>query len=226
MEKLLKVHSIFDTNIIIGDFNFIDNDLDKGGGMNGQDKTITQVWQNFLQELNLDDPFRKSKPKLRQYSFIGKDGKSRIDRVYINEECTQQITQHMYTHTPFTLAHKIYSFTLKGTNPKGPGYWKLNTEILNDRKFREMIQTTIDNIDEMNLTTATEWWKLFIAVSRSKAASYSTDKRQIQRRLKSHLEGKLNELEQIPITQYTETQKAQYTYYKDKYVILVNREIE
>ena len=82
VEKLLQVHQISDTNIILGDFNFIDNALDKRAGLNKIGKTINLVWQKFLQELNIEDPFRKSKPKLRQYSFIGKDGSSRIDSLY------------------------------------------------------------------------------------------------------------------------------------------------
>ena len=226
VDKLLAAHAPHDNNIILGDFNFVDCDVDKGGGMNNRDKAIWPIWQNLLHQLNLQDPYRKHKPKQLQYSFVNASGRSRIDRVYVNDEHSQLITQQKYTHTAFYLAHKIFTFTVKGTNPKGPAYWKLNTDILHDRLFKQMIQETVDNMNEMNLTTPSEWWLLFIAVSRSKATSYSADKRQVQRNLKTHLQTQLEPLERIPVAQYTDNHKAQHAHYTEQFKLLECAEIE
>ena len=40
VQNFFDVHQRSDTNIVIGDFNFIDNDLDKNSGMDSHDKKI------------------------------------------------------------------------------------------------------------------------------------------------------------------------------------------
>ena len=90
MEDICKqfksTHKIQDNNIILGDFNFADYNLDKGKGQNGKDKAFTSIWNGFKTDCNITDPYRKKFPKRKIYSFLGPQGKSRGDRVYINDE--------------------------------------------------------------------------------------------------------------------------------------------
>ena len=74
-----------DNNIIIGDFNFVDADIDKGKGSDNRDKIITPTWEAFKSVANLQDPFRIQFPTKVAYSFVAPAGKSRSDRVYVNE---------------------------------------------------------------------------------------------------------------------------------------------
>ena len=85
-------HTRSDNNIILGDFNFVDEDLDRTNksksGKNQLDKTLAKPWIEFIGKLGLSDAFRLRNPKRRMYSYIHtKDNaKSRIHRVYLNDE--------------------------------------------------------------------------------------------------------------------------------------------
>ena len=72
--KLLQIigtlsaqHKRSDNNIILGDFNFVDDDLDKTNksksGKNHLDKILAKPWNEFIGKLGLSDPFRLRNPK-------------------------------------------------------------------------------------------------------------------------------------------------------------------
>ena len=68
-------HKRSDNNIILGDFNFVDDDLDRTNksksGKNYLDKTLAKPWNEFIGKLGLSDPFRLRNPKRRMYSYTG-----------------------------------------------------------------------------------------------------------------------------------------------------------
>ena len=59
---LSACHNRSDNNIILGDFNFVDDDLDRTNksksGKNQMDKTLSKPWNEFIGKLGLSDPFR------------------------------------------------------------------------------------------------------------------------------------------------------------------------
>ena len=59
--ELTKLHCTSDNNIILGDFNFVDNDLDRSNhtrtGKNQTDNTLSKIWSDFTSSLDLSDPF-------------------------------------------------------------------------------------------------------------------------------------------------------------------------
>ena len=76
-----QVHDISQNNVIIGDFNFADVDMDKGKGMSVRDTMMHLVWEGFYRRRPWLTPFRVHSPKRRIYSFVSNAGKSRGDRV-------------------------------------------------------------------------------------------------------------------------------------------------
>ena len=104
-----------ENEILLGDFNFIDNENDKANGLNSTDRQVCKTWLHFLAESNLVDPFRAQTPTRRLWSFIGtgKAKNSRIDRVYVNSENMKNITNIKYTPTPFH-GHRILTFQVSG----------------------------------------------------------------------------------------------------------------
>ena len=86
-----QVHDVSQNNILIGDFNFADNDVDKRKGMSDRDKMMNSSWEQFKSETAMVDPFHVQSPKQRIYSFVSNAGKSRGDRVYVNEENVQHM---------------------------------------------------------------------------------------------------------------------------------------
>ena len=59
-------------NIILGDFNFVHNDLDRVNesriGMNQVDKQLSTSWVDMMGSLDISDPFRVKNRKRRMFS--------------------------------------------------------------------------------------------------------------------------------------------------------------
>ena len=165
---LQELHKIEDNNIILGDFNFVENPLDKTKGLSQQDKMLNPYWKGLKSSINISDPFRIQYPEKRSYSFVNHTGRSRIDRVYANEENVHQIANLKYTHTPFNNAHKILTFEFRNNLDKGKGIWKMNSSVINDIAYVEMIQKTFENIEKISRQDDQEWWQIFIGCVRSK----------------------------------------------------------
>ena len=72
-----SVHAVGENNIIMGDFNFVDFDIDKGRGMDGKDRTISSIWETFKSTCAVVDPYRAQYPRRRIYSYVAPAGKSR-----------------------------------------------------------------------------------------------------------------------------------------------------
>ena len=82
VKNFSQVHDISQNNIIIGDFNIADADMDKGKGMDTRDIIMHSLWEGFISQTAMVDPFLVHSPKRRIYSFVSNAGKSRGDRVY------------------------------------------------------------------------------------------------------------------------------------------------
>ena len=52
-----------DNNYIIGDFTFVDNEIDKGNGMRRTDKSLTKHWHDFITNADIVDPYRIQCPR-------------------------------------------------------------------------------------------------------------------------------------------------------------------
>ena len=126
--SLEQHHNISDNNIILGDFNFVESDLDRTNqsrsGKNQMDNTLSKPWSDFTEKTGLLDPFRVRNPKRRTYSYIHtKDkAKSRLDRIYVNEENCGELLSYKHIQTFLSKTHKIVIFSLKEECERGPGF--------------------------------------------------------------------------------------------------------
>ena len=232
-EEIIKVldyfdgiHDINSNNMILGDFNFVDNDIDKGKGMDARDKIIYTKWELFKSQNAIIDPYRMQYPKKKNFSFIAPAGKSRGDRIYISEDNAKTVTNIKYINTPFNSAHKIMTFDLKEEQEIGPGYWKLNSSILNDERYKEEIEEAVQGINNLQITNKIDWWDLFIIVTQGVSIRYTQQKARIKNSLKRVISNQLNFLEAIQYEDMTIQQKKDYIYYKEKYKEIINKEIQ
>ena len=58
IDKFSPLHEHHENNIILGDFNFVDFEIDKGKKMSPKDQMIKPLWNNFLSEKGILDSFR------------------------------------------------------------------------------------------------------------------------------------------------------------------------
>ena len=226
INKLREVKQEHANNIILGDFNFIDHEKDKAKGLNNLDKMATNLWMPFLVEMDMVDPFREQNPKRKVWSFMGTGaaGNSRIDRLYVNTINMNNISKTQYILTPFA-GHKILSFEKTSLNERGKGYYKMNTSIIKDPKFREIVTETLNEIEELQTNDDILKWITFISTIRSKAMSYSERKGAAKRNLKKALQNEMNDIEEKGIEQ-DETTMVRYEYTKQMLKRMEEEEIE
>ena len=157
-----------------------------------------QYMDPFLSEFDMVDPYREQNPNKRIWSFIGtgKAGKSRIDRIYADSEEMRNIKMN-YMETPFH-GHKILNFSIKSCNEHGKGFYKMNTSILKDSQYRDMINELLENMSNMETQDPIHKWQTFILMTKSRSITYSKLKGKIKRNLKNRFRHQICKLEEDP----------------------------
>ena len=90
--------------------------------------------------------------------------KSRIDYVFINKTFHYVVRNRVVRKIPGThsnssriIDHRFLNFTFNiSKTDKGPGYWKLDTSYLDDKKYKQEIVDIAKNINE-NLPPIDRW---------------------------------------------------------------------
>ena len=221
-----SAHEASDNNIIIGDFNFVEHDVDKGKNMDCRDKMVSTIWNDFKVAKSVEDPFRIQYPRKKQYSFIAPTGKSRGDRVYVSEDCLPMLSDIKYTNTNFNSAHRMMTFDLRDKRQIGPSYWKLNCSHINDALYRKEIETVTKDIAELGIEDPIKRWHLFHIVLAGVSRDYSTRKAKIKNGIKTAITKQLTKLENLSFNDLTLRQKEDLSYYKSKYNQITNEEIQ
>ena len=184
--------------------------------MSNRDIIMPSTWEEFESETGIVNPFRVHSPKQRIYSFVSNAGKSRGDRVYVNEENVPNIADHKYLLTPFNNAHKILSVTFKDQQKRGNSYWKFNSSVLNDNAYIAMFRQTIFNVDKLNILGKQKWWVIFLTCIRSKTLAYTTHKRSIENSMRNKFKKDILNLEAVSTERLTPSQAAHYNFLKEK----------
>ena len=142
------VEKISEPNVIIGgDFNIaLDPKIDKLNCKNPVVSKSAEFINLYMEEYKMCDIWRNRNEELARYTWFKKGcysmQASRIDLFLVNQGVatkTKSVTITSATRTD----HSLVVLTVNNHNIKrGPGVWKLNSQLLNDTKFCEgMIQT-------------------------------------------------------------------------------------
>ena len=91
----------------------------------------------------------------------------------------------------------------------------MNTSILNDARYRETVEETIEELEELNIDDEIEKWETFILTIKSKSTAYSQIKNKIKRNLKAIIK-EIYEIEENPSEIEKDDISAQYIYLKQK----------
>ena len=135
--------------IMCGDFNMVEDiSLDRRGGHPREKHTWgNEALQEIKGELNLVDIWRHLNPKINQFTWHSyyADISSRLDRIYIASSLITLV--ETVDIVPFSWSDHdavVITFSLPEKTTRGPGYWKLNTKLLQDENY---------------VTQITEFWK-------------------------------------------------------------------
>ena len=147
-------------NILMGDFNFVEDALDRNGKLPNnivKDRQILGEWNDVKYDSDLIDTFRVVNPLCRRYTFThaNKRSRSRIDRVYITDSESGKVLRHNFMETPWN-DHKVVQVGVSDSTERGPGQWALNTDLLKDSSFLRT-QRAIFAKTKSEFLTVLEW---------------------------------------------------------------------
>ena len=142
----IKNHCISIDNLIVGgDFNSIISELDRA---TSNVKLENTVFTNVLHSNDLTDVWRRKNPDTREYSFIdpSKRGRnSRIDYVCTAQMLYKSVIKCYITNAPAPDHKAVVCIINLVECDRGKGYWKLNSSIIKDQEYQQLINGIIEN---------------------------------------------------------------------------------
>ena len=174
--------------ILGGDYNMVlDPSIDRKGGTPSVDHISGHIeLSNIIKENQLLDVWRHIHKNKKMYTWSSPDNKihSRLDRIYISQQNINKIHKTQTMSIPWT-DHKLFSTTilLNNNNSKGPNYWKLNTSILRDQHYQELIEDfwLYWQKQKTKYKNFTDWWDVGKCHIKSLSTKYSINKIQQQK---------------------------------------------
>jgi len=149
VEKWIKTYAGSSENCIVaGDFNTTpDPEKDRKAGVNLIDQS-NKKFHCICKSLNLSDIWRYKNPNKVEYTCRAQ---SRIDLIICSKSIINTSTveiKHPYVSSDHQIVHLSINV---GKYPRGPGYWKLNCSILEDKCYVSEIKNLIQKFKEDHL---------------------------------------------------------------------------
>ena len=193
-----RLHDYFIPNgsrVIAGDFNCIDNKLDRLHSANTllPDKKCLNA---FFSDFRLIDVWRKLNPRAVSFTWSNSDHSqaSRIDRFLVSRSLFKFVRSSKVLPCVFSDHDFIdLELCLDGFSNKRGGVWRLNTALLADLEFKHEISSAIDRQKSVisDFESLGAWWDDLKLVIRSTSINYCTRKRQSANRERNVLTKRL-----------------------------------
>ena len=203
-----------DDLIIGGDFNLVlDLNKDKKGGRSKTHSNSVKTLQSFITELSLVDAWRVLNPDISRYTWRRKNPEiqCRLDFFLVSQSMMSNITQadilcgYKTDHSMITINTALHS------NPRGPGFWKMNTSFLTDVNYVNQIRTTIREVlsEYKNDTSVNPslLWEMIKLKIREQSLKYAADSKANMLRKEEELEKRINILQTLIESEVTGEQE-------------------
>ena len=200
LRDMLLPHA--DKSIILGgDFNVVlDPLLDKQGGTSAsnQSKKIRAELKAFLEAFALSDCLRIKicKNKLFTWSSKHLKVKSRLDYLFTSENILNRLIK-CEKKTSILTDHNMVQLVLQhAATKRGPGFWKLNTSLLRDKKYIEMVKESIKTtVNENKQCNDGLLWDFIKMKIRAKTVQYSSNIKRGKDKLEKEIMTEITSLE-------------------------------
>ena len=169
--------------IIAGDWNVHMNvNLDKVGGNPVTSFRARAVIEEATKEFSLVDIWRIRHPVSKEFTFTNPTPlrKSRIDYFLVSTSCCPLVTT-CSIDPGYLSDHRSVSLTLNLLKiRRGPGFWKLNVSLLDDKnyvmKITELIFETLNDCS-LSQSSPFQLWEFLKSRIRGESISYATHKK-------------------------------------------------
>ena len=194
--------------IIAGDWNGSLFPKDKCGGLPWKETTYRNSIVDLMEELNLVDIYRKLHPNTKAFTYESKSLKlkSRIDYFLVSDTIAVN-AKRAEIRPSIAPDHKaiFLSFEIQGEFKRGPGSWKFNNQLLEDKDYINLINTFYPRILDkyQEVKSKKLLWEMIKMEIRSKTIQYSKERRLKLKRKELELQDEIQRLDrQICDNQY------------------------
>ena len=148
-EKMLS----FECDLIIfgGDFNLVcDVEKDKKGGAPTTHLKSKEEVVSLKEQFQLADIWRINNPDIMRFTWERTNPEicCRLDFFLISESLCPNVLE-TEIHPGYRTDHRMITVKISTTtNPRGPGFWKLNTNFLTESEYVDLIRKTIQDVSK------------------------------------------------------------------------------
>ena len=137
--------------VVGGDFNLVQNiERDKkGGNRTTHFKSLEEI-EKFKENMNLTDIWRDLHPNIQRFTWRRNKPEihCRLDFFLISSSLSTDALEADIL-PGFKTDHSLITLSLgTKTNPRGPGFWKLNSHFLKDLEYINLIKETINKVSK------------------------------------------------------------------------------
>ena len=196
------------THIVGGDFNLVSNPLlDRTGSPPAPNHTQGLPQLNLLlQQFNLLDIWRFNHPNHKQYTWNSQKTnephiKSRLDVFFIPHTFSSQYIRNEFL--PTVWSDHLYTtlhLPINPSIPRGANYWKLNTAVLSEPEYQQLITTLLNHRKTLlnQYDTVADWFQITKLHIKTVSQSYCRTRRRQHRTNIENLQKQINDLHATP----------------------------
>ena len=176
-----------------GDFNmYFDTKLNADGGNPKLKVNSLAQLEIILEENDLFDIFRVQNPYVRSFSWHQRTPfkQRRLDYIFVQNSLQESATQIEIIPS----VHSDYSTVILKLRPlagnkRGPGYWKFNNSLINDKQFVSQMNSKIEDYfhEIMEISNPVISWDLLKFKMRQFCMSYSKQKSRERKKNESRI---------------------------------------
>ena len=194
--------------VIAGDWNMSLFPKDKCGGLPWKETSYRNSIVDLMEELELVDIYRKLHSNAKAFTYESKSLKlkSRIDYFLISRTIARNVVK-AEIRSSIAPDHKaiFLSLEVQGEFKRGPGTWKFNNQLLEDKDYIDLINTSypriLDKYKEVKSKRLV--WEMIKMEIRSTTIEYSKKRRLKLRRKEIEIQDEIQKLDrQICNDQY------------------------
>ena len=134
-----------ENKIILGDYNLVmDTKMDRASSNYNHTKARNML-QQMIDEYILSDVWRDRNPTKLGYSWFHKNQGSRIDFCLASRGMDHNIDHIQYTASTMSDHAALFTTINMHQTKRGPGYWKMNTQLLQSPENKEIIKQKLEH---------------------------------------------------------------------------------
>ena len=191
-----------DEIIIGGDFNLVLNiDMDKKGGLARTNSKSQEIVNDLAAQLDLIDAWRIINPDSRKYTWRRRrpEISCRLDFFLVSQSLMCSVTSANIS-AGYKTDHSLIDIRIAlHSNPRGPGFWKLNTSFLTEidyvNRIRDVIKKTHEEYQYDDTVNRALLWEMMKLKIREQSIKYATAKKAKMSRREEELEEEINSLQ-------------------------------